>query len=274
MNIRLLSDNDLKSFHKSFCAAFATNSVQFKPTIEEFEYRINKKLHIDYNMSAATFDGEDILGFIIHTSNIYEGIPTAFNGGTGVIPGFRNQKTAELLYEFLIPRIRSKHIARILLEVVETNKTAIRLYEKMGFTFRRSFHCYKLMNKLSGNTQNIEEGNIQELNADFADFEPSFVDSMGQLKKGEETVLLYKKNEQTVGYIVFQSNTGRISQLAVSRLHRGENIGSRLLNAAQERSLKTLTIMNVPYDEFGFDTFLKKCGFENQVNQFEMELIL
>lgn len=274
MDIRLLSKDDVRSFHQAFSLAFANNTVLFKPTMEEFEYRIFKKLRIDFEISAATFDGNDILGFITHTSNNYQGIPTAFNGGTGVIPGFRNQKTAEQLYQYLIPKIRSKFIPRVLLEVVDTNKTAIRLYEKMGFTFRRSFQCYKLIELVESTFENVEEGTFADLNLDFADFEPSFLDSVEQLKKGNEKVLVYKKEGQTVGYIIFQLHIGRISQIAVSRLHRGESIGLKLLNAAQKQSLKPLTIMNVPADELGFDIFLKNCGFENQVNQFEMELIL
>ncbi|MFK7953999.1 MAG: GNAT family N-acetyltransferase [Ekhidna sp.] len=274
MDIRLLSKDDIKSFHKAFSTAFANNTVLFNPTMEEFEYRIFQKLRMDFDISAATFDGEDILGFISHTSNIYEGIPTAFNGGTGVIPGFRNQKIAEQLYEYLIPKIRSKFIARVLLEVVESNKTAIRLYEKIGFTYRRSFQCYKMVKTLGSNVENVTEEDLNNLDNDFADFEPSFIDSIQQLKRGSEKVLVYKKEGETVGYIIFQPHIGRISQLAVSRLHRGENIGKVLLNAAQKNSIKPVTIMNVPDDEFGFDTFLKKSGFENQVNQFEMELIV
>lgn len=274
MDIRLLRKDDIKSFHKAFTTAFANNTVLFNPTMEEFEHRIFQKLRMDFDISAATFDGEDILGFISHTSNTYEGIPTAFNGGTGVIPGFRNQKIAEQLYEFLIPKIRSKFIARVLLEVVESNKTAIRLYEKIGFTYRRSFQCYKMVKSLGNDVENVAEEDIGKLNHDFADFEPSFIDSIQQLRKGKEKVLVYKKENQTVGYVIFQPHIGRISQLAVSRLHRGGKIGLSLLNAAQKESLKPITIMNVPDDETGFDTFLKKCGFENQVNQFEMELIV
>lgn len=274
MDIRLLTKDDFKSFHQAFRLAFANNAVQLNPTVDEFEYRIFKKVNIDFDISAAAFDGDDILGFIIHTINIYEGIPTAFNGGTGVIPGFRNQQAGEQLYEYLIPKIRAKFAARILLEVVDTNQKAIRLYEKMGFSFRRSFNCYKMMDALGDDVENVEEGNINEIKSDFADFEPSFIDSLEQLKKGSEKVLVYKKDDQIVGHIIFQAHVGRISQLSISRLHRGENIGLKLLNAAQMESIKPLTIMNVPDDEFGFDTFLKKCGFEKQVSQFEMELIL
>ena len=100
MNIRLLTEADFSALHKAFCVAFSSNKVQFELTEEEFDYRIHKKLNIDYNLSGAMFDGEEMIAFILHTSNIYEGIPTAFNAGTGVVPGFRNQRSGDAIRQF------------------------------------------------------------------------------------------------------------------------------------------------------------------------------
>lgn len=261
--------------HQAFCSAFSNYNVEINPSLEEFDFRIHQKLNVDYDLSGATFDGGEMIGFILHTSNIYEGIPTAFNGGTGVIPGFRNQKTGEDLYEFLLPKIISKSVARILLEVIETNERAIRLYEKIGFTFRRRFLCYKMINqpKLSKIDLTIQ-GSLSDINEDFADFEPSFVDSEKQLLLGSEQVLTVQKEGQLAGYLVFQPKLGRISQIATSRLFRNENLGRTLIDGALRRSQKPLTVMNVPEDEVSFQMFLERCGFENQINQFEMELII
>ncbi|MEP5612272.1 MAG: GNAT family N-acetyltransferase [Cyclobacteriaceae bacterium] len=276
MESRLISRNDFQKLHGAFCHAFSNYRVDFNLTEDEFDTRVHKKLAIDYNLSAATFDGEEMIGFILHTSNIYEGIPTAFNGGTGVIPGFRNQRTGEDLYEFLLPKIIEKSLARILLEVIDTNEQAIRLYEKMGFTFRRKFLCYKLENSsfFSGIEGTATEGTNLHINEDFADFEPSFVDSKNQLMKGNETVLIIEHENEVAGYAVFQPMLGRISQIAISRQHRKKGLGKKLIKGILNRSQKKLTIINVPEDEYGFQQFLLTCGFENQVNQFEMELII
>ncbi|MEQ9402005.1 MAG: GNAT family N-acetyltransferase [Cyclobacteriaceae bacterium] len=275
MENRILHKDNFQDLHQAFCLAFSNYKVKMNPTEAEFDLRIHKKLNIDYGLSGATFDGDEMVAFILHTSNIYEGIPTAFNGGTGVIPGFRNQKTGEELYEFLLPRIIEKSIARILLEVIDTNDRAIRLYEKMGFCFRRNFLCYKLEKpeKLT-NRDFTTEGSLTNINESFADFEPSFADSKLQLLLGNEKVLVTKKDDKINGYIVFQPASGRISQIAVSRLSREEGLGKMLVSGAMKYSDKPLTVMNVPDDEIGFQRFLTSCGFENQVNQFEMELII
>lgn len=275
MEKRLINQENFSDLHAAFCQAFSGYKVNLNPSKDEFDRRLHSKLHVDYALSAAAFDGDDMVGFILHTSNIYEGIPTAFNGGTGVIPGFRNQKTGEELYEFLLPKIIEKSLARVLLEVIDTNQKAIRLYEKIGFSYRRKFQCYKLEKPLKYRTNmTVVEGALSDINDDFADFEPSFIDSKAQLLRGAEKTLVIKLEGQVAGYLVFQPTQGRVSQLAVSRLFRHEGVGRALLEAAQKISEKKLTVINVPEDELGFHHFLIKSGFENQVNQFEMELII
>ncbi|MEM6830993.1 MAG: hypothetical protein AAF551_10805, partial [Bacteroidota bacterium] len=105
MDKRLLTKNDFEQLHQAFCRAFSNSRVALNPGKKAFDYRMHKKLNINYDLSGGIFDGQELIGFILHASNIYEGIPTAFNGGTGVIPGFRSQKIGEELYEFLIPKI-------------------------------------------------------------------------------------------------------------------------------------------------------------------------
>ncbi|NQZ74806.1 MAG: GNAT family N-acetyltransferase [Ekhidna sp.] len=275
MDIRPIFENDFDKLYSSFKIAFSENEVSFEPSKEDFQYRLNKKLIYSEDISACCWDGDEMTGFILHASNIYQGIPTAYNGGTGVLPGFRNQRTAEGMYEYLIPRIQQKFLARILLEVVENNEKAIALYEKIGFIFKRRFHCYKMLEPFkSTSTFQVEDGDISEVNFSFNDFEPSFIDSSEHLKIGAEKVLVAKDGGVLLGYIVFQPHLGRISQLAVDRLSRQKGVGEALLRGAQGRTSKPLSIMNIPEDEVGFDSFLKRCGFVNQVNQFEMELII
>ena len=276
MNCRLLSEKDYHTLFLTFNAAFSNNFVKLQPTEKEFLYRINEKIRIENDISAGSFDGAEMLGFIIHSSNSYQGIPTAYNGGTGVLPGFRNQKIAEELYEFLIPKIQSRFLARILLEVVEVNEYAIKLYEKIGFNFKRRMLCFKQTKQISNPDPalTVERASITDVDFDFNDFEPSFIDSEAHLKSGNEHVLACKIDGNLAGFSVLQPHLGRVSQLAVDRKYRGMHVGRSLLHHAQTLSKKKLTIMNIPEDQFNFHSFLKRCGFANEVNQFEMELII
>ena len=276
MTIRLLSEEDFKNLYETFTYAFANNAVRFQLSEDDFYHRMHKKLLINEEISGVAFDGEEMLGFILHSSDVYEGIPTAYNGGTGVLPGFRNQSTAERIYGYLIPKIQSMFLARVILEVVENNEKAIALYEKLGFEMRRKFRCYKQEKTLNKETAvNVVEGLIEDVNFSFNDFHASFIDSEEHLKRGNETTLLAKDEEgNLLGYLIMQPHLGRISQLAVNRFYRDQKIGEGLIRSAQKYTSKPLFIMNIPEDESGFDSFLKTCGFENQVNQYEMELII
>ena len=120
----------------------------------------------------------------------------------------------------------------------------------------------------------IEDGNISQANFTFNDFQPSFIDNESHLKEGNEKVILCKVDEELAGFAVYQPLSGRISQLAVSRKHRGLSIGKSLIYSVQNNCKKHLTIMNIPEDQENFHRFLLRCGFENEVNQFEMELII
>ena len=178
MNIRLLTEEDYAALYHTFTAAFAQNEVQFRLSEENFLYRIKEKLLIDHEISASAFYGDEMVGFILHASNIYQGIPTAYNGGTGVIPGFRNQSAAEQIYGYLIPRIQSKFLARVILEVLENNHKAIALYEKIGFIFNRRFKCYKMTKELEATPDvPILEGSMDEVDFSNNDFDPCFIDS-------------------------------------------------------------------------------------------------
>ena len=80
---------------------------------------------------------------------------------------------------------------------------------------------------------------------------------------------------ELAGYVIFQPATGRISQLAVGPAWRGHYVGSTLVRAAEEDcGGKRLSVLNVPEEESGMILFLEKAGFENQVDQYEMEKVI
>ncbi|MEM9895484.1 MAG: GNAT family N-acetyltransferase [Bacteroidota bacterium] len=274
MNIRLLQENDEAELYTAFQSAFSTSSVGASTSLQNFQYRLYQKLKIDFTISAGLFE-ENLVGFILHTSNLYEDIPTAYNGGTGVLPGFRNQQLAESIYEYLLPRIREKLDARIILEVIDANAAAIKLYEKIGFQIRRKFRCYRQVRPMDLSfTHETEKATISELDFSFGDYLPSFIDSENQLRNGSEKVLTVRQHGKILGFLIFQPHLGRISQLAVDPASRNERIGQSLVFRAQQLSKFKLTIMNIPDSEIGFHKFLLACGFKNEIDQFEMEYIL
>lgn len=101
------------------------------------------------------------------------------------------------------------------------------------------------------------------------------LDSIEQLyfNLKNETVLEAIIEKQVVGYVIFQHKLGRITQLAVKKTYRQKGIGTRLISEIQNLSdVKPLAVINVEENEQTILYFLKKLGFKNQINQWEMEL--
>lgn len=275
MSCRPLLEDDFSSLFTTFKSAFSNNKVKLEPSETEFRHRLDHKLLLDHSISGGYFDGANMIGFILHSAGLYEDLPTAYNGGTGVLPGFRNQNIAEQIYEYLIPKLRAKQLVRVLLEVIEENEYAIKLYEKIGFNFKRKVKSYQQVKEISL-VDPIETSNvkIEDVNFSLLNYQPSFLDHDFHLKQSNETIIATYTDRKMDGYVIFQPHLGRISQLALSTLSSAERAGQSLLLAAERASEKPLSIMNIPEDQHALHQFLVRSGFENQVNQLEMELII
>ena len=142
-----------------------------------------------------------------------------------------------------------------LLEVVDKNMRAQKLYENLGFKFTRVLKCYKLTDqiKVSNNTDlTIKPGEWNDSLINNLSFEPCFMDSTNQLHYNlkHEKVLIAKIDNQPVGHLVFQPDLGRISQLAVHSDHRKKGIGKQLVSACHQYThAAELTILNIPESE-------------------------
>ena len=108
----------------------------------------------------------------------------------------------------------------------------------------------------------------------FKDFEPSFLDINTKVEHnlGNEKIIESWYEDQIAGYAIYQPPTGRISQLAVRQELRGRGLGTELIRRIQgEATNRTVTIINIPEGETT-NQALAKIGFENQLDQYEMEL--
>ena len=103
------------------------------------------------------------------------------------------------------------------------------------------------------------------------------MDSTEQLKHNlkNETILIAEIDQKIIGHLVFQPKLGRISQLAVHPNHRYKGIGHSLLAECQKQSfVSNLTLLNIPEAELETIEALEAMGFENEIDQFELELII
>ena len=79
----------------------------------------------------------DNFGFIINAIDKRNGILTAFNTGTGVIPEYRGKRIVKSIYAHAIGELRQQGVEKSTLEVITKNDIAIRSYKSIGFSIRR-----------------------------------------------------------------------------------------------------------------------------------------
>lgn len=278
INISSLQQKDLETIHRTFQKAFSDYQVKFNISRTDFEKKFVEKLQMAFKHSAGAWHHGSLIGFIFTAIDYYESIKTAYNGGTGVVPKYRGHGITSELYQYLIPKFLLSGIGKCLLEVITTNHKAIRAYQKLGFEKTRIFKCYKMVQPLPIRSVHCSIKTLTKPNwiqyDGFKDFEPSFLDINTKVEHnlGNERIIESWYEDQIAGYAIYQPPTGRISQLAVRQELRGRGLGTELIRRIQgEATNRTVTIINIPEGETT-NQALVKIGFENQLDQYEMEL--
>lgn len=283
LHYRTLTKGDLTQMHRSFVEAFSNYQVNMKMSREAFEDRMLYKLNINFDLSPAVFSGDKLVGFIFQTINEYEGQLAAYNGGTGVIPGYLGQGLTDKLYDFITPQLKEEGVEKCVLEVLIDNDQAIKAYTKSGFFKSKTFQCLMLKDGFLKSSfsdlisiMEVREFSIEEYLA-LGDIIPSMLDQLAQVKYhlAKETILECRKANELQGYIIFQPKNGRITQIAVNHKLRRNGVGTALVHRAHLLSeSKTMSVLNIESKHEGIISFFENLGFTKDLKQFEMQKIL
>ncbi|WP_422361307.1 GNAT family N-acetyltransferase [Reichenbachiella sp.] len=283
LHYRTLTKADLGQMHRSFIEAFSNYQVNMKMTREAFEDRMLHKLNINFDLSPSVFSGDKLVGFIFQTINEYEGVLTAYNGGTGVIPGYLGQGLTAKLYDFISPRLIGEGVEKCVLEVLTENKQAIKAYRNSGFEVSKDFQCLLLRDGiLDLKTKNefeineVKDFQIEEYQL-LGDILPSMLDQLEQVKYHlpSERILEVRIGHELQGFIIFQPHNGRITQLAVRKNSRRQGIGTALIHHAHLMSeSKNFSVLNIEATQDGIISFFEKLGFSRDLKQYEMARLL
>ena len=263
-----------------FLEAFSDYQVPVRLTLESF--RANNALRgFDPAVSTGAFDDGRLVGFVLNGRGDWGGLPTAYDLGTGVIPGRRGYGLAGALAAESFSLLRRAGLAQYLLEVIKTNAPALNLYRKKGFSITREFDCFK------GNRADVaespapagvelrplERAALKEASA-LRDWAPSWQNSDDALLRypGELTLLGVFLEGSLAGYGAIKPN-GDIPQLAVAKDLRQRGLGSLLLRglaAALPPDCERLSCLNVESADDAAVSFLKKHGLQTFAGQYEM----
>jgi len=279
MTFKTLQDIDNTIILDTFNEAFSDYIVPLKLTLEQLESKI-KSENIQPELSAGAFQGENLVGYILHGHDTINNQLYAYNGGTGVIPAMRGRRLTMQMYQFILPLLIAKGFDKILLEVITINKLAIKIYEATGFTISGTLNCYKGTIKAEATSSDtvirpLEDYDWKKLRS-FWDWQPSWsnsVTALEQLKASNIALGAYRQQTLT-GYVIYNPFNKRIQQLAVDKPYRRQGIAKQLLNAVAVSHSAETAMINVDDKDIATNAFLENIGLTKNVVQYEMEMNL
>ena len=273
MTVKNLSDTPFNQLLDCFLLAFENYYVPM-PTDSNYYKERWKAAKVDFALSYGMFDAEKLVGFIIHAVDQRNGITTAYNTGTGVIPEYRGKGIVKSIYKYALADLQHKGIEKTTLEVITKNKVAVHVYESIGFKICKHYQCFG--GSIATKTSDLFE--LQETNWKDVDWNHlpnqqwySWDHQKESILEGNYRFFQVIRDKKPESYFIINPSKKYLAQLDL--LTQDNTAWNRLFSAIRQVS-DTIRINNVDV-RFGekLDA-LKMSGLANTVDQYEMELTL
>ena len=256
-----------------FLLAFKNYFVEM-PTDPGFYRKRWEYAKVDLKLSYGMFDNEKLVGFIINGVAKRNGVLTAYNTGTGVIPEFRQRNIIKQLYEYAIPKLKSNGIEKCLLEVITANTIAIKAYTTIGFKITRRLKCY--MGSLNSSKTSANPIKKKGSQIDFKTLPNQEYYSWDNHKNSlitnpDYTYFQLETDAQICAYFIINTATGYLAQFDTLDKNPSSWIN---LFCGIERISKTIRINNVDTIFQEKIAVLKSLGIPNTIDQYEMEMTI
>lgn len=258
-------------------AAFAEYEIPMQWTEESLLQKMRIE-DIDLSLSAGAFDDGTLAGLILMGAD--EGNSRVWDGGTGVLPAYRGQKLTERMFAYILPQLKQRGAKLMLLEVLENNKGAYKVYERLGFTTTRLLHAYK-GNITPGKPTIYEIETLTQYDTDellnLCDWQPAWQQMNQRIanRRDSVTTICIKADGQVAAYAHYDAAARRIHQFAVAKQHRRKGMGAALFqHIASESANDPVLIINIDAGCEATNAFLQTIGLEQHISQYEMVMEL
>jgi RimJ/RimL family protein N-acetyltransferase len=276
VEIKDLGSTDIAVIVDCLVRSFADYFVPMSPDIEYWKARFRLS-RIDLNLSVGYFEHGILTGFILTGIDKHQGLMTAYNGGTGVVPSSRGKGVVDKLYEYAIPHFKSTGIEKCLLEVITQNHRAIKVYERIGFQKTKTFRCFKGFLPENTNKHSLEIIAFEDINQPSMQ-EPQNLcwDHMAHaMQLAGDTFTCYKLTDahfSPVGFFMLNRENGYVSQLDLLASREPAQWDS--LIQSMGLVVSSVKINNIDARRHDLIEALERNRMENFINQYEMELYL
>lgn len=283
---KTLENTDFERLHRTFLDAFSDYPVKSNPTPAALKYMLQRRGYVsEVSMGAFENPGQELVGFIFNGLRTWNGHITAYDTGTGVVPSSRRQGVTNHMFQQVLKLLSQNNVRQYLLEVLQDNTAAVKLYQKQGFQITRPFSVHRLDIPDDFIPQKqftieyppfIPPSDWKWLKT-FWDFNPSWQNSIASIAavQNQFTYLMVRLDNRIAGYGIIDVKTGDVPQLAVHKDYRRRGIASQLLSAMAERTEHAqLSVVNVDDACEPMLMLLQSSGFRQLCSQYEMLLPL
>jgi len=271
MEIRNLANTDIATIVECMTESFQNYFVKIPFEVDFWAKRYDAA-RVDYALSFGAFDHDKLVAFIIQGVDFHNDEKTAFNTGTGVIEEYRGQKLVDQLYDYAFPVLKENGITKCLLEVIEQNHRAVRVYERIGFEKDRFLRCFSGEQKEISNNFQVQEIDIAGLKKVMSPYQKyySWDNSLDAiLKKGEMFKSFTVSNQEGTNLGYFTISTANNALIQIESL---ENQNWPAIIGATKNIISSVRINNVDDSRVELIDALNNAGLKNHINQFEMKL--
>ncbi|QNK64005.1 GNAT family N-acetyltransferase [Pedobacter sp. PAMC26386] len=278
MNIEIknLENIDLEELVSVINLSFSDYIVPMQLNLEKLRSKIVAE-DIKLELSTGVFDADKMVGFMLHGLRESDKGLLVYNAATGVIPDYRGGGLVSAMYGHLLPELKKKQVKKMVLEVITGNHSAIKAYEKMGYTVDRKLDCYTGKLRIKKNSPVTLLKEIDGFNwagfVSFWDTIPSWQNAIQTLENSKEQCRLIGayRDDLLVGYAIFNPTSRKINQFAVAAAYRGKGIGSHLFSYINEVvEQQEVYVYNLDNMDVNTRGFLKSLGLGEVITQFEM----
>ncbi len=276
-----------KQLHRTHCEAFADYHLDMSYMTEERIFKRCEKNAVDFERSVGAFDGDRMVGFTLIGIDSRQGEIAAFDAATGIVPEYRGQGMARLMFEHALPGLREAGVQKFFLEVLQPNVVAIRAYQKVGFSISREFVCFDvtldqvdpdLGSSCGFDVLPVAVDTVMEFQSQIA-WQPSWENSFAAMRRIHNDLICLGAfdGQRCIGVVAYYPVLNWIMTLVVSSEFRRRGLASKLLrslltNICDQQPVTKLN--NVESTDEAMMLTLQRAGFRRVVDQYEMELQL
>ncbi|MBU3195199.1 GNAT family N-acetyltransferase [Clostridium algidicarnis] len=280
---KTLENTKIEILHEAFLSAFSDYQVKMDLPFWKFQQMLQRRGYVS-EISIGAFKNNMLVGFVLNGFRNWSGKLTVYDTGTGVLGEYRKQGITSNMLLNIKEVLKEKEVEQYLLEVIQTNTSAVQLYKKQGFEIIRNLACFQLdKNKyIPMATYKVEHiGKFDSTNwkhlMEFWDFKPSWQNSIDSINAASDTFIysIVRFDDIIVGYGIIDKKTGDIPQIAVNKNYRRKGIARSIVtDLLKNTESHKVGVLNVEHQSKSTKDFLLVLGFEHIVDQYEMVLKL